>query len=61
MQTWNVDRQFLWGPALLISPVLEPGKDAINAYIPDARWFDYYRFVMYDCYDQSNQVDLNSF
>lgn len=22
--TWNVDRQFLWGPGLLISPVLDP-------------------------------------
>ena len=21
--TWEIDRQFLWGPSLLISPVLE--------------------------------------
>ncbi|XP_075013544.1 sucrase-isomaltase, intestinal isoform X1 [Calonectris borealis] len=39
--TWSVDRQFLWGPGLLISPVLDPGVDAIRAYIPDAVWYDY--------------------
>lgn len=22
-ETWNIDAQFLWGPALLISPVLK--------------------------------------
>uniref|UniRef100_A0A9J8BUL3 alpha-glucosidase n=1 Tax=Cyprinus carpio carpio TaxID=630221 RepID=A0A9J8BUL3_CYPCA len=25
-KTWDIDRQFLWGPALLITPVLEMGK-----------------------------------
>ncbi|KAM6199074.1 sucrase-isomaltase, intestinal [Sarcoramphus papa] len=39
--TWSVDRQFLWGPGLLISPVLEPSVDAIQAYIPDAVWYEY--------------------
>ncbi|XP_078603226.1 sucrase-isomaltase, intestinal-like [Branchiostoma floridae x Branchiostoma japonicum] len=39
---WTVDRQFLWGPALLISPVLEQGATSVTAYMPDARWFDYY-------------------
>ncbi|XP_076803980.1 sucrase-isomaltase, intestinal-like [Clavelina lepadiformis] len=40
--SWGIDTQFLWGSALLISPVLEPGKTAVDAYFPDARWFDYY-------------------
>ncbi|NXC50572.1 MGA protein, partial [Penelope pileata] len=39
--TWAVDRQFLWGPALLITPVLEPGVEVVQAYIPDAVWYDY--------------------
>ncbi|KAK2538509.1 maltase-glucoamylase [Columba guinea] len=39
--TWNVDRQFLWGPGLLISPVLDPGVDEIQAYVPDAVWYEY--------------------
>ncbi|XP_068602006.1 sucrase-isomaltase, intestinal [Brachionichthys hirsutus] len=39
--TWNVDRQFLWGKHLLITPVLDPGADRVLAYIPDAVWYGY--------------------
>ncbi|KAJ8280469.1 hypothetical protein GJAV_G00054930 [Gymnothorax javanicus] len=39
--TWTVDRQFLWGPNLLITPVLDPNQDRVSAYIPDAVWYDY--------------------
>jgi len=40
--TWEIDRQFLWGPSLLISPVLEEGNTTVDAYLPDDRWYDYY-------------------
>ncbi|XP_068173302.1 sucrase-isomaltase, intestinal [Antennarius striatus] len=39
--TWNVDRQFLWGKHLLITPVLDQGQVNVWAYIPDAVWYDY--------------------
>uniref|UniRef100_A0A4W6E6N8 alpha-glucosidase n=1 Tax=Lates calcarifer TaxID=8187 RepID=A0A4W6E6N8_LATCA len=39
--TWTVDRQFLWGKHLLITPVLDPGVDRVRAYVPDAVWYDY--------------------
>uniref|UniRef100_UPI00398F668E maltase-glucoamylase n=1 Tax=Pristiophorus japonicus TaxID=55135 RepID=UPI00398F668E len=39
--TWTIDRQFLWGPALLITPVLDPGTEEVQAYVPDAVWYDY--------------------
>ncbi|XP_040584480.1 maltase-glucoamylase, intestinal [Mesocricetus auratus] len=39
--TWAIDRQFLWGPGLLITPVLEEGANKVNAYVPDAIWYDY--------------------
>ncbi|KAJ6660960.1 hypothetical protein lerEdw1_016980 [Lerista edwardsae] len=39
--TWAIDRQFMWGPGLLITPVLDAGVDTVNAYIPDAAWYDY--------------------
>uniref|UniRef100_A0A674JV52 Maltase n=1 Tax=Terrapene triunguis TaxID=2587831 RepID=A0A674JV52_9SAUR len=39
--TWAIDRQFLWGPGLLITPVLDPGVETVTAYIPDAVWYDY--------------------
>ncbi|KAF7653977.1 hypothetical protein LDENG_00076250, partial [Lucifuga dentata] len=40
--TWDIHRQFLWGPALLISPTLDPGVQYVNGYIPDARWYDFH-------------------
>nr|XP_023423179.1 uncharacterized protein LOC100714419 [Cavia porcellus] len=43
--TWDVDSQFLLGPALLVSPVLEPNARSVNAYFPGARWYDYYMGV----------------
>ncbi|KAG8523333.1 putative maltase-glucoamylase 2, partial [Galemys pyrenaicus] len=39
--TWDVHKQFLWGPGLLITPVLEKGAVQAEAYIPDATWYDY--------------------
>ncbi|KAL8187964.1 UNVERIFIED_CONTAM: hypothetical protein K2H54_058633 [Gekko kuhli] len=41
-ETWDIYKQFMWGPALLISPVLDEGARSVNAYIPSARWYDYY-------------------
>ncbi|MEE6501195.1 hypothetical protein FKM82_004095 [Ascaphus truei] len=40
--TWDVYKQFLWGPAFMISPVLEDNQSSVNAYIPNTRWYDYY-------------------
>ncbi|XP_014441942.1 LOW QUALITY PROTEIN: maltase-glucoamylase, intestinal [Tupaia chinensis] len=39
--TWDVHRQFLWGPGLLITPVLDEGAEKVMAYVPDAVWYDY--------------------
>lgn len=38
--TWSVDRQLLWGPALLITPVLEPGKTEVTGYFPKGTWYN---------------------
>uniref|UniRef100_A0A8C0F366 alpha-glucosidase n=1 Tax=Bubo bubo TaxID=30461 RepID=A0A8C0F366_BUBBB len=40
--TWEIYEQFLWGPALLISPVMQQNALTVNAYLPNARWYDYY-------------------
>ena len=37
-----MDQQFLWGPALLISPVLTKDQVKLPAYLPDDIWYDYY-------------------
>lgn len=39
--TWDVYQQFLWGPGLLITPVLDEGAEKVTAYVPDAVWYDY--------------------
>jgi len=38
----GIDRQFLWGSGVLVSAVLDEGATSVNAYFPDAPWYDYY-------------------
>ncbi|XP_067938431.1 sucrase-isomaltase, intestinal-like [Watersipora subatra] len=40
--THDIGKQFLWGPALLISPCLEEDCEKVEAYIPEGIWYDYY-------------------
>ncbi|XP_019573698.2 sucrase-isomaltase, intestinal [Rhinolophus sinicus] len=40
--TWNIFKQFLWGPAFLVTPVLEPDTNIVEGYVPNTRWFDYH-------------------
>ncbi|XP_029294146.1 LOW QUALITY PROTEIN: lysosomal alpha-glucosidase [Cottoperca gobio] len=35
----TIDRQFLWGSSLLISPVLEQGAVELSAYLPAGTWY----------------------
>ncbi|XP_030645548.1 lysosomal alpha-glucosidase [Chanos chanos] len=35
----TIDRQFLWGSSLLISPVLEQGTVEVAAYLPAGTWY----------------------
>lgn len=44
----SVDTQFLWGPALLISPVLADGQTSLEAYLPDDVWYDYYTVSVFN-------------
>ncbi|XP_016007196.1 maltase-glucoamylase, intestinal [Rousettus aegyptiacus] len=41
-ETQDIDRAFLWGPALMITPVLEEGARSVSVYFPEASWFDFY-------------------
>nr|XP_006112923.1 lysosomal alpha-glucosidase [Pelodiscus sinensis]XP_006112924.1 lysosomal alpha-glucosidase [Pelodiscus sinensis]XP_006112926.1 lysosomal alpha-glucosidase [Pelodiscus sinensis] len=40
--TYSIDKQFLWGRSLLVTPVLEPGVDSVTGYFPRGVWYDYY-------------------
>ena len=41
----GIDQQFLWGSALLISPVLEEGATKLKVYLPDGLWYYAYADV----------------
>ncbi|XP_029441992.1 LOW QUALITY PROTEIN: maltase-glucoamylase, intestinal-like, partial [Rhinatrema bivittatum] len=56
--TWDVDRQFLWGPGLLITPVLDPGTEEVNAYMPDALWYNYENGSTYTPRNQKVNMSL---
>ncbi|XP_015672926.1 lysosomal alpha-glucosidase [Protobothrops mucrosquamatus] len=38
--TWTIDRQFMWGAGLLITPVLEEGIRKMAGYFPLGTWYD---------------------
>jgi alpha-D-xyloside xylohydrolase len=38
----NVADQFLFGPAILVNPVTEPGAQTRHLYLPDATWYDFW-------------------
>ncbi|KAJ8001406.1 hypothetical protein DPEC_G00169180 [Dallia pectoralis] len=42
VRTYGIDRQFLWGRSLLVTPVLDPGVDYVSGYFPRGLWYDYY-------------------
>ncbi|GFS21445.1 lysosomal alpha-glucosidase protein [Elysia marginata] len=44
----SIDRQFLWGSCLLISPILEQGQAELAYYLPKGKWFNYFTHVLED-------------
>ncbi|XP_030635382.1 lysosomal alpha-glucosidase [Chanos chanos] len=41
-KTYGIDKQFLWGKSLLVTPVLESGVDFVVGYFPKGLWYDLY-------------------
>ncbi len=38
----NIGDQFLFGPAILVNPVTEPGAATRHLYLPDTKWYDFW-------------------
>jgi len=38
----NVGDQFMFGPAILVNPVTEPGADTRRMYLPKTTWYDFW-------------------
>jgi alpha-D-xyloside xylohydrolase len=43
VQAANVGDQFMFGPAILVNPVTEPGAPSRRLYLPRAKWYDFWR------------------
>jgi len=41
-RAFSVGDEFMFGPALLVSPVTEPGADTRRMYLPAATWYDFW-------------------
>ena len=44
----NVGDQFMFGPALLVNPVTEPGATKRHMYLPRGKWFDFWTGKLLD-------------
>jgi len=40
--TYGIDRQFMWGTGILVTPVLDLGAVNVDGYLPDQRHYSYY-------------------
>lgn len=49
IKTYGIDKQFLWGNSLLVTPVLEPGVEYVVGYFPKGLWFDFYTVSQQTC------------
>lgn len=38
----NIGDQYLFGPAIMVSPVTEPGATSRHIYLPNATWYDFW-------------------
>ena len=38
----NIGDQFMFGPAILVNPVTEPGATSRHLYLPSAKWYDFW-------------------
>jgi alpha-D-xyloside xylohydrolase len=38
----NIGDQFMYGPAILVNPVTEPGAASRSLYLPKAKWYDFW-------------------
>jgi len=42
LEARQIYKQFLWGPAFMVTPVVDEGKHDVLAYVPDDTWYDYH-------------------
>ncbi|XP_070581151.1 lysosomal alpha-glucosidase-like [Ptychodera flava] len=55
--TYSIDKQFLWGEALLITPVLQLSVVQVTGYFPKDTWYDYYTGMSIESEGQQITLD----
>eukprot|EP01136_Pigoraptor_vietnamica_P014105 Opistho-1_new@55911 len=56
--TFAIDRQFLIGDAVLVSPVLTQGATTVSAYFPAGVWYDFYTHAVAVSSSQGSTLQL---
>uniref|UniRef100_A0AAX7U2L5 P-type domain-containing protein n=1 Tax=Astatotilapia calliptera TaxID=8154 RepID=A0AAX7U2L5_ASTCA len=49
VKAYGIDKQFMWGKSLLVTPVLDPGVVYVDGYFPEGLWYDYYTCLYHVC------------
>ena len=47
-ECWNADMQFMFGPNLLVAPVVKEGARTRKLYLPEGQWYDWYTEELYE-------------
>ncbi|KAK8785926.1 hypothetical protein V5799_007710 [Amblyomma americanum] len=59
-EAYDIDQQFMWGEALLMTPVLEPGVMSVEGYFPAGVWYDYHTGREFSNYDSGHWLPVYS-
>ncbi|XP_026682555.1 lysosomal alpha-glucosidase [Diaphorina citri] len=54
--TYSISTQFMWGPGLLISPVLEKDQTFTETYLPRGYWYGYYTLLRINSTGESYSI-----
>lgn len=59
-ESYEIDRQFMWGEALLMTPVVEQGVVSVEGYFPAAKWYDYHTGREFSNFDRGQWLPVYS-
>jgi len=59
--TASIDRQFMLGSAILVSPVVDQGSVSVNAYFPKGLWYDFKTWSLaFDCSSSGSYKSIST-